>query len=294
MSRSSTRRHFSSRCHASSARTPACEQVCPSRHRAQRRRLNDMTYNRVHRTPASCSNTCRTKCAASTSCASRIGDAATQALAQSGSHGAQPRRSWNTSRPIRVQRIKQPRIESEKTNAPIHVAIVTACEQAAHEAIVSATPNDKESRGAKLKVAAAAILAPRRTECAPAQHVSRGGCAIPNPELEYGMSAGQPPLDSPENRRPHPECDRGTILRVGHGQDQPIVLTRPTSLGWFIGFSIAFQPYGLDDRRIGWLIIKGAGTGPSTSHRLGFSNRQFRVVVGIVTRHADLTRFYSC
>src|SRR3979409_707119 len=55
------------------------------------------------------------------------------------------------------------------------------------------------------------------------------------------------------------------ILEPGHtygsvtDKISAIVLTRPTSLGWFIGFAISFSIVGMLTVALGWLIIKGTG-----------------------------------
>ena len=73
------------------------------------------------------------------------------------------------------------------------------------------------------------------------------------------MSAGQPPFDSPEIRRLTPVLGPGHTYASVTDKISAIVLTRPTSLGWFIGFAIAFGLTGLMTVAIGWLFIKGTG-----------------------------------
>src|SRR6201984_3533582 len=73
------------------------------------------------------------------------------------------------------------------------------------------------------------------------------------------MSAGQPPFDSPEIRRLTPVLGPGHTFGSVTDKISSIVLTRPTSLGWYIGFLIAFRLLGLMTIAIGWLIIKGVG-----------------------------------
>ena len=73
------------------------------------------------------------------------------------------------------------------------------------------------------------------------------------------MSSGQPPLESPEIQRLTPVLGPGHTYRSVTDTISAIVLTRPTSLGWFIGFGIAFSLTGLMTIAIGWLIIKGVG-----------------------------------
>jgi Ni/Fe-hydrogenase subunit HybB-like protein len=73
------------------------------------------------------------------------------------------------------------------------------------------------------------------------------------------MSAGQPPLNSPEIRRLTP------VLGPGHTYDSitdkisSIVLTRPVSLGWLVGFGICFCFIMLLNLAVVYLIGKGVG-----------------------------------
>ncbi len=73
------------------------------------------------------------------------------------------------------------------------------------------------------------------------------------------MSAGQPPLNSPEIRRLTP------VLGPGHTYDSitdkisSIVLTRPVSLGWLAGFGICFCFIMLLNLAVVYLIGKGVG-----------------------------------
>jgi molybdopterin-containing oxidoreductase family membrane subunit len=70
------------------------------------------------------------------------------------------------------------------------------------------------------------------------------------------MSSG-PPFDSAEVREP--------VIEPGHtyasvtDKISAIVLTRPTSLGWVVGFTIAFSLVMVMTIAVGWLIIKGTG-----------------------------------
>src|ERR1700674_4371950 len=73
------------------------------------------------------------------------------------------------------------------------------------------------------------------------------------------MSAGQPPFDAPEIRRLTPVIGPGHTYGSVTDKISAIVLTRPTSLGWFVGFSIAFSLMGLMTIAIAWLVIKGTG-----------------------------------
>src|ERR1700704_1920460 len=73
------------------------------------------------------------------------------------------------------------------------------------------------------------------------------------------MSSGQPPFDSPEIRRLTPVIGPGHTYGSVTDKISAIVLTRPTSLGWYIGFLIAFSVMGMLTVAVGWLIIKGTG-----------------------------------
>ena len=73
------------------------------------------------------------------------------------------------------------------------------------------------------------------------------------------MSAGQPPFDPPEIRRLTPVIGPGHTYGSVTDKISSIVLTRPTSLGWYIGFLIAFSLMGMMTVAIGWLVIKGVG-----------------------------------
>ncbi len=73
------------------------------------------------------------------------------------------------------------------------------------------------------------------------------------------MSAA-PPLNN------HPEIPHLTpVIGPGHSyetvteQISAAVLKRPTTLGWFAGFAVAFSLLGMMTVAIGWLIIKGVG-----------------------------------
>src|SRR5260370_27243067 len=96
------------------------------------------------------------------------------------------------------------------------------------------------------------------------------------------MSAGQPPFDSPEIRRLTPVIGPGYTYGSVTDKISAIVLTRPTSLGWFVGFSIAFSLMGLLTVAIGWLVIKGTGFwGINVPIRFGFSIVNFLCSIGI-------------
>ncbi len=73
------------------------------------------------------------------------------------------------------------------------------------------------------------------------------------------MSAGQPPLDSSEIHRLTPVIGPGYTYGSVTDKISAIVLTRPTSFGWYVGFLIAFSLMGMLTVAIGWLVIKGTG-----------------------------------
>ena len=73
------------------------------------------------------------------------------------------------------------------------------------------------------------------------------------------MSAGQPPLDSPEIRRLTPVLAPGHTYASVTDKISAIVLTRRTSVGWYIGFLLAFSVFGVMNIAIGYLIMKGVG-----------------------------------
>src|SRR6202047_2390456 len=69
------------------------------------------------------------------------------------------------------------------------------------------------------------------------------------------MSVAQPPIDSPEI----PVLGPGHTYESVTEQISSAVLTRPTTLGWFAGFTVAFSVVGMLPIPVGWLIIKGVG-----------------------------------
>src|ERR1700681_397996 len=69
------------------------------------------------------------------------------------------------------------------------------------------------------------------------------------------MSVAQPPIDSPEI----PVLGPGHTYESVTEQISSAVLTRPTTLGWFAGFAVAFSVLGMLTIAVGWLIIKGVG-----------------------------------
>src|SRR6266403_874231 len=73
------------------------------------------------------------------------------------------------------------------------------------------------------------------------------------------MSAGQPPIDSPQIRRLSPVLGPGHTFTSVTDKISSIVLTRPTSLGWVVGFTITFGMVMMLTVALAWLIIKGVG-----------------------------------
>ena len=65
--------------------------------------------------------------------------------------------------------------------------------------------------------------------------------------------------DIAEIPEPHPVIAPGHTFGSVTDKISAIVLTRPTSLGWFVGFGIAFSVVGMLTIALGWLIIKGVG-----------------------------------
>src|SRR5260370_14411426 len=104
----------------------------------------------------------------------------------------------------------------------------------------------------------AKLLHSRWAEHAPAYNVSRGRSQSESC-IGEGMSAGQPPLDSPEISRLTPVLGPGHTYASVTDKISAIVLTRRTSVGWYIGFLLAFSVFGVLNIAIGWLIIKGVG-----------------------------------
>ncbi len=73
------------------------------------------------------------------------------------------------------------------------------------------------------------------------------------------MSVAQPPIDSPQIPRLAPVLGPGHTYESVTEQISAAVLTKPTTLGWFAGFTIAFTFLGIMTVAIAWLIIKGVG-----------------------------------
>ncbi len=73
------------------------------------------------------------------------------------------------------------------------------------------------------------------------------------------MSAGQPPIDSPEIRRLPPVLGPGHTYASVTDKISAIVLTRPTSKGWLAGFALCFAIVMMLMVAITYLIAKGVG-----------------------------------
>jgi molybdopterin-containing oxidoreductase family membrane subunit len=73
------------------------------------------------------------------------------------------------------------------------------------------------------------------------------------------MSAGQPPMNSPEIRRLSPVLGPGHTYGSVTDKISSIVLTRPTSRGWLAGFAICFVLVMMLMVAITYLIAKGVG-----------------------------------
>ena len=73
------------------------------------------------------------------------------------------------------------------------------------------------------------------------------------------MSVSEPPIDSPEIRRLAPVIEPGHTYGTVTDKISSIVLTRPASLGWFAGFTLAFAIVMLLTVALVWLFAKGVG-----------------------------------
>src|SRR5450432_1270607 len=73
------------------------------------------------------------------------------------------------------------------------------------------------------------------------------------------MSAARPQENHPEIPHLDPVLAPGHSYESVTEQISAAVLTRPTTLGWFVGFAIAFSLLGMMTVAIGWLVIKGVG-----------------------------------
>jgi Ni/Fe-hydrogenase subunit HybB-like protein len=73
------------------------------------------------------------------------------------------------------------------------------------------------------------------------------------------MSTASPLNNHPEIPHLDPVLAPGHTYETVTEQISSAVLTRPTTLGWFAGFAVAFSLLGMMTVAIGWLIIKGVG-----------------------------------
>src|SRR5229473_5433804 len=178
-----------------------------------------------------------------------LGDAAAQAVAQSRSHRAQPRRHGKVHLLRAAHQQRAHRIGKSKRPDPRwhdRHRLRTSLPDRSHR--FRQRQRSQQPRR-QVESAAAQLFAPRRTQRAPAHHLS--GCG-PQSEsrIGVGMSAGQPPFDSPEIRRLTPVIGPGYTYGSVTDKISAIVLTRPTSLGW--GFAIV--------NFVWWIGIGHAGT----------------------------------
>jgi Ni/Fe-hydrogenase subunit HybB-like protein len=73
------------------------------------------------------------------------------------------------------------------------------------------------------------------------------------------MSDGEAQINSPEIRRLTPVLEPGHTYASVTDKISSIVLTRPTSFGWIIGFTLAFGTVMMLTVALAWLITKGVG-----------------------------------
>jgi Ni/Fe-hydrogenase subunit HybB-like protein len=73
------------------------------------------------------------------------------------------------------------------------------------------------------------------------------------------MSAGQPPINSPEIPRLAPVLQPGYTYASVTDKISAIVLTQPTSKGWLVGFALCFSLVMLLMVAVTYLITKGVG-----------------------------------
>ena len=73
------------------------------------------------------------------------------------------------------------------------------------------------------------------------------------------MSAARPQENHPEIPHLDPVLAPGHSYESVTEQISAAVLTRPTTLGWFVGFTIAFSVLGVLTVAVAWLVIKGVG-----------------------------------
>ena len=94
------------------------------------------------------------------------------------------------------------------------------------------------------------------------------------------MSAGEPPIDSPEITRLTPVLGPGHTYASVTDKISAIVLTRPTSLGWYVGFVLAFSRFRRSEcrHRRGLILQRRRHLGHQHSRRLGLRHRQLRLV----------------
>src|SRR5450631_970756 len=92
----------------------------------------------------------------------------------------------------------------------------------------------------------------------------------------------------PEQYNPSTELDRAPVIEPGHTfgtvteKISAIVLTRPASNGWFLGFGIAFMLTMMMLYAIGYLVLKGIGIwGDTTPIGWGFEIVNFVWWIGI-------------
>ena len=162
-----------------------------------------------------------------------------------------------------VQRINEHRIDAEREDRKIQDGEVqTACQQSCPaDAIIFGNINDPNSRVAKLKAQARnySLLAdlntrPRTTYLAEIRN--------PNPELEAVRAAVKHMAEQirrHSRKTARPVIEPGLHLCTVTDKISSIVLTRPTSNGWFIGFGVAFLLTMMLLFAIGYLFVKGIG-----------------------------------
>src|SRR6266568_3392944 len=251
------------------------------RHGAQRRRLERYGLQPLHRGALLLEQLPLQSAPLQLPALPGLGDAATQASAQSGSHRAQPRGHGKVHLLRAAHQYRTHR--SGKTEPPDprrrdRHGVRTGLSHPSHHFRQRQRSGKPRSQ---IESTAAQLLDSCGTEYAPAYHISRGG-AQSEPRVGEGMSAGQPPLDSPEIRRLTPVLGPGYTYGSVTDKISAIVLTRPTSLGWFVGFAIAFSLMGLMTVAIAWLVIKGTGIwGINIPIGWGFAIVNFVWLIGI-------------
>jgi len=73
------------------------------------------------------------------------------------------------------------------------------------------------------------------------------------------MSTAEPPVNNPQIRRLTPVLEPGHTYAMVTDKIASIVLTRPISLGWLVGFTLSFSVLMMLTIAIAWLITKGTG-----------------------------------